>query len=140
MVKSNTGKLKLIDPEDLHCHEEIDERQVARVLQKMKETRLFHPPLLVDDRTQVVLDGHHRLMASKRLGCKKIPCFCVDYLADDSVVLESWRPDVRLTKQQVIDMGLSGTVFPLKTTRHVYVIPASIKPTPLAELSELSRD
>ncbi len=129
------GKLKLIDPNELHCHEDVDDAQVQRVMRKMKDTGFFHPPLLVDDRTKVVLDGHHRLVASKRLGCKKIPCYCADYLCDDAIVLESWRPDVRLKKQQVIDMGLSGSVFPLKTTRHLYTIPDSINPTPLDELA-----
>jgi ParB-like chromosome segregation protein Spo0J len=133
------GKLKLIDPDQLHSHEAVDDEQVGRIMRKMKDTGLFHPPLLVDDGTKVVLDGHHRLMASKMLGCKRIPCYCVDYLRDDSVVLESWRPDVHLTKPQVLEMGLSGTVFPLKTTRHIYVIPDSIKATPLDELSETAR-
>ena len=74
-------------------------------------------------------------MASRQLACRKIPCYCVDYINDDSVVLESWRPDMTLTKQSVIEMGLGGEVFPLKTTRHVYELPDAIVPTPLQELT-----
>jgi ParB-like chromosome segregation protein Spo0J len=129
-------KFTLIKPDELHSHEAVDEEQIRRVLWMMKDSGHFHPPLLVDLKTNVVLDGHHRLWASKELGCKRIPCYCVDYLADDSVVLESWRADEALTKHQVIKMGLSDDVFPQKTTRHLYNIPDSIKPTPLDTLIE----
>lgn len=128
------GKLLLIDPDELHGHEAVDRAQMRLVLDMMKESGSFHPPLLVDEATRVVLDGHHRLWASKELGCHRIPCYCVDYLEDESIVLESWRPEKNLSKREVIDMGLSQGVFPLKTTRHIYQIPDSVKPTPLAEL------
>ena len=128
-------QLIMIDPEELHSHEAVDDDQIRRVLDMMNGSGLFHPPLLVDFETRVVLDGHHRLWASKELGCKRIPCYCVDYLNDDSIRLESWRPEVSLTKRQVIEMGLGENVFPLKTTRHLYVIPDSIKPTPLVDLT-----
>ena len=128
------GRLLLISPDELHSHEAVDENASRRVRDKMSESGQFHPPLLLDLKTKVVLDGHHRLWASKRLGCFKIPCYCVDYIEDESIVLEAWREGMELTKQQVIDMGLSDEVFPLKTTRHVYRMPDSIKPIPLDEL------
>jgi ParB-like chromosome segregation protein Spo0J len=126
---------KMISPSELHSHEAVDQDRIHRVSAMMAESGHFYPPLLVDLESKVVLDGHHRLCASKELGCKRIPCYCVDYLEDDTVILESWRPDVNLTKQQVIDMGLSDGVFRLKTTRHLYKIPDSIEPTPLHTLT-----
>lgn len=129
-----TPKLEFISPEDLHAHEAVDDDRTRNILAMMKRTGTFHPPLLVDAKTHVVLDGHHRLSASKELNCQRVPCYCVDYLNDDAVILETWRSDVTITKSQVIEMGLSGEVFPRKTTRHIYVIPESIDPTPLTEL------
>jgi ParB-like chromosome segregation protein Spo0J len=127
-------KLMMIKPQELRAHEDVDEERIRRIVTMMTRRRVFHPPLLVDRQTMVVLDGHHRLEASKELGCRTIPCFGVDYLNDEEVRLESWREDITLTKQQVIDMGLSDEVFPFKTTRHLYAIPSSIHPTPLDEL------
>ncbi len=127
-------KLLLLDPSQLHEHEAVDDRQVRRIKAVMEETGQFHPPLLVDFETKVILDGHHRYRASKELGCKRIPCYCVGYLADESIVVKSWRPDVNVTKQQVLDMGVSDGVFPLKTTRHIYDLPGSLKPIATDEL------
>jgi ParB-like chromosome segregation protein Spo0J len=123
----------LIDPNDLRLHEDVDPVQVQRVVDQMRSSGRFETPLLVDRRTHVVLDGHHRLWASKELGCTRIPCYCVDYLADDSIQLESWRDDVTLTKEEVIEMGLSDQMFPQKTTRHIYTLP-EWEPVALDEL------
>jgi hypothetical protein len=130
------SQLLMIEPQKLHSHEAADPDQVRRIVEMIRRTGLFHPPLLVDMKTKVVLDGHHRLLASLELECDRIPCYCVDYLEDDSIVLESWRKDVTLTKRQVLEMGLSDEVFAFKTTRHRYNIPDDIQATPLDELFE----
>jgi len=127
-------EVEFIAPDALHTHEAVDHDRTRNIVSMMRRTGVFHPPLLVDATTRVVLDGHHRLSAGKELGFARIPCYCVDYLNDEMVVLESWRPNVDLTKEQVIEMGLSDEVFPRKTTRHIYAIPKSIEPTPLQAL------
>lgn len=127
------NSITLIDPDDLHAHEDVDPVQVQRVVAQMRASGRFQTPLLVDRHTLVVLDGHHRLVASKEIGCKRIPCYCVDYLQDDGIQLESWRDDVALTKEGVIAMGLSDDMYPQKTTRHIYTLP-DWQPIPLAEL------
>jgi ParB-like chromosome segregation protein Spo0J len=127
------NEIVYIDPGELLPHEDVDPAAVQRVLADMKSSGVFATPLLVDRSTKVVLDGHHRLWASRELGCKRIPCYCVDYLEDDSIELESWRPDVKLSKQMVIETGLAGRTFPLKTTRHIYQLPDS-DPVPLEKL------
>lgn len=127
-------KLLLLKPDELRVHEAVDPKQVGRLLDIMKSTGRFHPPLLVDCDSKVILDGHHRYWASRELGCRRIPCYCVKYLSDDGIVLKSWRPNLTVTKEQVIEMGLGKEVFPLKTTRHIYDLPASLEPIPTDEL------
>ncbi len=127
-------KVLMLNPNELHPHEDTDPERVESMLAMLRATHEFYPPLLVDNSTRVVLDGHHRLEASKILGCTRIPCYCVDYLEDDSVALQSWRPDDAITKREVIDMGTGPNTFPLKTTRHIYRIPDSIGPVPLEDL------
>ncbi len=131
-------RITMIDPNELHVHEDVNPAQVQRVMVQMRESGHFETPLLVDRRTLVVLDGHHRLWASKELGCKRIPCYCVDYLDDDGIQLESWRDDVDLTKEKVIEMGLGHDMYPEKTTRHLYSIP-DWEPIPLQELVDEAR-
>ena len=36
-------------------------------------------PIIVDKRSFMVLDGHHRLAALKRLGAIRVPAYLVDY-------------------------------------------------------------
>lgn len=131
-------RITMIDPNELHVHEDVNPAQVQRVMVQMRESGHFETPLLVDRRTLVVLDGHHRLWASKELGCKRIPCYCVDYLDDDGIQLESWRDDVDLTKEKVIEMGLGDDMYPEKTTRHLYSI-SDWEPIPLQELVDEAR-
>jgi hypothetical protein len=131
---SRMSKLLFIDPRELHAHEAVRGEHIRRIVEMIRRTGFFHPPLLIDRESKVVLDGHHRLQASYVLGCREVPCYCVDYLKDDSVNLESWRPEISVTKEQVIAMGLSDDLYPFKTTRHRYVLPESIERTPLERL------
>ena len=128
------GKIRLLNIAELRIHEAVDEVQILRIMKSIEESGKFYPPVLVDLKSKVVLDGHHRLWAAKRLGCKRLLCYCVDYTSDDGVVLCSWRPDVTVTKQDVVDMGLSDELFPQKTTRHIYELPDSIEAVSLNEL------
>jgi len=66
----------------------------------------------------VVLDGQHRLAALKALGAKLVPAFLVNYRSP-WVKVSSWRPGVRVSKEMVIEAGLSGRKLPPKTSRHV---------------------
>jgi len=129
------SRLVFIDPDELHAHEAVKEGHVRRIVEMIKRTGFFHPPLLIDCESKVVLDGHHRLRASRALGCRKVPCYCVDYLNDDSVSLESWRPEITITKKQVVEMGLGDDLYPFKTTRHRYILPETIERTPLDRLT-----
>ena len=101
---------------ELLDHEEVEPQRVeslAREIQKSKRV----VPLLVEKTHHVVLDGHHRKEALKLLGFRRIPCLRVDYA---SVQLGSWRPDLSLTKEEVVQRALRGEKFPPKTTRHVH--------------------
>ncbi len=74
-------------------------------------------PILVDSKTFVVLDGHHRLVAVKLLGLRFIPAILVDY-DSDCVSVSSWRDGVVVTKEMVREHGLRGNLMPPKTSRH----------------------
>ena len=63
---------------------------------------------------------HHRHQVGIRIGLSRLPVIKVDYLEDAGIELDVW-PSCELTdltKQQVIDMALSGNVYPPKTSRH----------------------
>lgn len=128
------GELTLLTPGELHPHEEVAPERVAALADEIRRAGVFYPPVLVDRGTRVILDGHHRWTASSLLGLCMLPCYCVDYLADPAVRVMSRREGVEVTKDSVLAMGLSGTLYPFKTTRHMYDLPESLEPIPLDRL------
>ncbi len=104
---------------DLYPHEEIEPANLERTVEAMRQGELLeNHPILVDRETGVILDGHHRYAACKVLGIILIPCILVDYHSE--VLLESRRPEVPVSKAEVIRRGLSGELYPPKSTRHIY--------------------
>ena len=104
----------------LKAHEEIKPRNKEKLLEMTKRWGGFTKPLVVDQRTGVILDGHHRYHVSMNLNLARVPAICVDYVADDRVTVTVWPACGRtdLTKEEVLSMGLSNDVFPPKTSRH----------------------
>jgi len=128
------GELKLIAPADLRPHEDVDADRLAKVVDEIREAGVFYPPVLVDGKTRVILDGHHRWRAASELGVRMLPCYCVDYLNDDTIRVFSRRPDIEVTKADILEMARRGAVYPVKTTRHAYDLPEAIGPVALDAL------
>jgi len=104
----------------LKPHEEVKPRNVDTLHEMTLRWSAYTKPLLVDRNTGAILDGHHRYHVGIRIGLSRLPVIKVDYLSDDGIDLDIWpASDLEsLTKQQVIEMALSGEVFPPKTSRH----------------------
>lgn len=96
-------------------HEQVVESRVVELAESIRENGVLQP-ILVDATTKVILDGHHRFNAAKRLGMQDIPALLVDY--EDEVEVFARRPDVPVSKQLVVETALRGELFPPKTTRH----------------------
>ena len=109
---------------DLKPHESVKERKAEHYARVAGRSRnMIAKPILVDSKTHVILDGHHRWWVCTQLGLEKVPCYLVDYLHDDTISVLPRRADIPVTKESVIAMGLSGNVYPHKTTKHVFHIP-----------------
>lgn len=78
--------------ESLKGHERVDRRHLLRLENRMKREGVQRDPIVVDRKTKVVLDGHHRMEIFRRMGLKKIAAYQVDYLADDGIEVKSWYP------------------------------------------------
>jgi ParB-like chromosome segregation protein Spo0J len=128
------GEFELIAPALLRPHEEIDPARLDRLVDEIRASGLFYPPVLIDRVTRVILDGHHRWNAAARLGFMLLPCYSVRYFDDPAIRVMSRRPEIDVTKQSVIDMALAGHKYPHKTTRHMYDLPEWIEPVALDRL------
>ena len=113
-----TITIRLVPIELLRPHERIMERHVKELMNEIvRDGRLIYP-VLVDKETMIILDGHHRVEALKRLGARYIPAILVDYRSDE-VRVSSWRADWKVRKKDVIEAGLKGELLPPKTSRHI---------------------
>ena len=107
--------------EVLKPHEQVIQKKVTQLEKITMRWNAYTKPLLVDGATGTILDGHHRFEIAKRLGLQCLPCVVVDYLEDDSIALMLWPNSDRevITKQDVIDAGMSGDLMSPKTSRHL---------------------
>ncbi len=122
--------VKLVPIRVLRSHERVIEEHVEELMrQLLRDGRLFYP-VLVDEATMVVLDGHHRVEALKRLGARYIPALLVDY-SSDVVRVDSWRDGWRVCKEDVIRAGIKGKLLPPKTSRHIVCFDIPRVDTPL---------
>lgn len=60
-----------------------DKRQIDNVAESIKQYGFVQP--VVIDRDGVIVIGHCRTLAAKKLGMKEVPCVCVDELTTEQV-------------------------------------------------------
>lgn len=60
-----------------------DEKQIKNVAESIKQFGFVQP--VVVDRAGVIVIGHCRVLAAKKLGMKEVPCVCVDDLTPEQV-------------------------------------------------------
>ena len=112
--------VSLVSLDWLKPHEEIKFKNRDKLLDMTKRWGGFTKPMLVDSETGAILDGHHRHSVAVSLNLKRVPVILIDYLRDEQIEVDVW-PGCGLdtiTKQQVIDMSLSGNLYPPKTSKH----------------------
>ena len=129
--------IEILDIGSLRGHEEVIPNNLESRTAKLLE-RGFYKPIIADRSSLVILDGHHKWTAARVLGLARVPVLLVDYLVDGGVEVDVW-PDcgkASITKQEVLDMGISGDLFPPKTSRHSLPFKIPSIGIPLSELSD----
>ncbi|MEM2429487.1 MAG: ParB N-terminal domain-containing protein, partial [Nitrososphaerales archaeon] len=73
----------------LHLHEEIIPDVLIELENQIKRDGYLKHPVIVDVNTYVVIDGMHRVVAVKRIGCRFIPICLVDY-KNPNIAVYNW--------------------------------------------------
>ena len=136
-MEDQLEEVVLVETVSLRGHEEVIpdnlETRTSKLLSKG-----FYKPIIVDRESMVILDGHHKWTAAKSLGLARVPVIMVDYLVDEGVLVDVW-PDCgkeSITKTEVLEMGVSGDVFPPKTSRHTLPFEIPSIGIPLGDLRD----
>lgn len=82
----------LVPIEELHGHEQIVQVQVDWLKNNLKKLGYFFRPILIVKNHNVILDGHHRVVALQQLGYSKVPCIEMTYLDNEDIQLGTWYP------------------------------------------------
>ncbi len=75
-------RVELLKIRELIEHEEIIHENLVTVAESIRKLGYILKPIIVDERTLVIIDGHHRLNALKILGAKYIPIIYANYDKD----------------------------------------------------------
>jgi hypothetical protein len=119
------SKIHIVPIELLKTHEEVCRDHLTKLYDEIVGDKVLKKPLLVEDRYYVVLDSHNKYVLLKMLGARVAPVLLVDY-SSSLVEVCSWHEDRNVTKEMVINAGLSENKLPYKTSRHIlrdFVIP-----------------
>ena len=116
-------------------HERTRPDLLAQLVEEIARDGVLKVPVLVEREHHVILDGHHRWEALRRLGCRRIPAYVVDY-ASEEISLTTWPGAIvaTVTKEEVVAHGVAGDLFPPKTTRHLLKEKLPVSPVPLKDL------
>ncbi len=90
-------RLAIVPLKDVLLHEEIEQKRVERLIERLREDRILkNPPIVTEARTPdgwaryVVLDGASRTSALRKMGVPDVLVQVVDYHSR-GVRLESWN-------------------------------------------------
>ncbi len=110
-------KIVLVDLKKLRSHEEIDPQHLEEIYMRIENDGFLKNPVVVERQNFVILDGHHRVAAFKKMKLKSIPAYMISY--SQARVFLRRKLDIKDIKREVVKRGISKKLFPSKTTRHL---------------------
>ena len=116
----------MVDLVALKEHEEIRPEYLEELKNEILSDGILKMPIAVDKATYIILDGHHRLHALKKIGCRRIPVILFDYQSPEIVVVPH-REGETVTKEMVIQTALAGRRMPPKTSKHMIMIEGELR-------------
>ena len=81
---------EVIPLESLRHHEEFIEDNVRSLAYEIRSVATFTTPVCVDEEYRIILDGHHRAEALKRIGCRRVPAYLFSYPSEE-VSVDVWE-------------------------------------------------
>ena len=82
-------RIELVDLYALRHHEELIPELLRELTDEIEKDGYLKHPVIVDEKTLVVIDGSHRIEALKALGCRHIPACLVKY-EDPKISVGCW--------------------------------------------------
>jgi hypothetical protein len=137
MTQRENYVFALVEVCALLAHEQVDQAHVDELAKSISDDGELRCPVIVDRQSFVILDGHHRVNALKRLGCRLVPAYLLDYGCDSVRVLPR-RSGLAVDKSSIVRAAMHGELFPVKSSRHVFECVPAEHPVSLAAMKAIS--
>ena len=112
--------LKIMKINSLLPHEQTIETRFQKLLANIKKNK-WVAPILVDNDSLTILDGHHRTRVIMELRYKYIPAYLVDY-RQSAIKVFPRKKNYKVDKKIVVDRATNKNLYPPRTTRHIIEI------------------
>ncbi|WP_280562868.1 ParB N-terminal domain-containing protein [Chromohalobacter sp. 48-RD10] len=113
--------------------ERHDTLRVEKLIDRVKKMGVWTTPILVDQNSLAIMDGHHRTAVALKLNVKKVPVVKLSY-GDPRVLLSGWESGEIFSPEDIVAAALSGVLLPLKSTKHDLAVPLPSLKIPLSDL------
>jgi len=134
---------KTINIEELKPLEKVFPNHLKHLKEMIFRDDMIKYPLIIDEKYNIVLDGSHRYIILMEAGYQKVPVIPVDY-DNPHIRVGTHRMhrllvhgDTKISKEEVVERGRSGNLYPPRTTRHFFPF---LRPEINVSLRKLHKD
>lgn len=126
-IENADPKVTLLPVDQLKPHEKGSPLYLELLRIEILKDGVLKYPIIADEKTHVILDGMHRWLVLKSLGCETIPVILVDVFKNRKIHVGNRRihrytngVDKEITIEEVISAGISGHLMGPRSTRHFF--------------------
>lgn len=141
--KKSAVEIVFLPIDSLRLHEKGLREYFEAIRREILTDGCLKYPVIADRNSHVILDGAHRWLTLKSLGCQQIPTLLVDVNQKPGVRvgtrrIHRYNGNSKIPVQDVISAGLKGQLMEPRSTRHFF--PFSKFQLINCPLSELGQD
>ena len=109
----------LVDRDELKPTEHINEGRMIALAKHIERQGHWSKPILIEESSRAIMDGHHRFHAAKLLKLAKLPCLMLSY-DDPNLHVVSWAGGLPFNPDKIMQAAESGNLLDFKTTKHTF--------------------
>lgn len=110
--------LDYINISEIQPHEEVIKERKEQLIKYLGTSldQITIPSIVVDDKSNTIIDGHHRFHALKELGYSMVPITKIDYF--NNSIITHYNPNLSFSKEEIVSSANRKELLNPKSTIH----------------------